>query len=161
LSTVIPPPGSSEARRAIFEKLRDPHLPPNVDSGESDMPMIWSDYFTKGKNDPLTKIQYHAMERWKDGHFINDWSGAPVPSIVITPAGLDRAALEACVGAAFYPGVEASWMLRDVYNFAEPFRLDPSGLAAGDITKQMAVPWQSDFYDCTREGELAWWPAQR
>jgi hypothetical protein len=31
----------------------------------------------------------------------------------------------------------------------------------GDLTKQMAVPWQSDFYDCTQESDLAWWPAQR
>jgi hypothetical protein len=25
----------------------------------------------------------------------------------------------------------------------------------------MAVPWQADFYDCSQEGALAWWPAQR
>ena len=52
-------------------------------------------------------------------------------------------------------------MLRDVYSFSEPFRLDPRNLEAGDITKQMAVPWQADFYDCTQDGDLAWWPAQR
>jgi len=51
--------------------------------------------------------------------------------------------------------------LRDVYKFAEPLRLDPTSLQAGDITKQMAVPWQADFTDCAQEGELAWWPAQR
>ncbi len=36
-----------------------------------------------------------------------------------------------------------------------------NSIEAGDITKQMAVPWQADFYDCSQEGELAWWPAQR
>jgi hypothetical protein len=45
--------------------------------------------------------------------------------------------------------------------FSEPFRLDHSSLQAGDITKQMAVPWQADFYDCAQEEDLAWWPAQR
>jgi hypothetical protein len=52
-------------------------------------------------------------------------------------------------------------MLRDVYAFSEPFRLDQTNLEPGDITKQMAVSWQADFYDCTQEGTLAWWPAQR
>ena len=51
--------------------------------------------------------------------------------------------------------------MRDVYHFQEPFRLSHSGLAAGDVTKQMSVPWQSDFNDCQLEDPLAWWPAQR
>jgi hypothetical protein len=101
------------------------------------------------------------MKKWKDGDFIDDWSGAPVPSRLLTPGGLDRAALESCVGGAFYPGIEASWLLRDVYPFSEPFRLDPTSLQAGDVTKQMALPWQADFMDCAQEGDLAWWPAQR
>jgi len=125
------------------------------------MPMIWSDYYPDTTNQPLTKIQYNYMEKWKNGSFINDWHGVPQPSKVITPHGLDRAALENCVGAAFFPGIEASWMLRDVYKFSEPFRLDHTNLGPGDITKQMAVPWQADFFDCTKEGDLAWWPAQR
>jgi hypothetical protein len=125
------------------------------------MPMIHSDFYPMEVNQPLTRTQYGAMKKWKDGDFINDWSGAPVPSQVLTPGGLDRAALESCVGGAFYPGIEASWLLRDVYTFSEPFRLDPSSLQAGDVTKQMALPWQADFNDCAQEGELAWWPAQR
>jgi hypothetical protein len=161
LSAVIPPPGSNSARSAIFNKLRDPGLPPNQDSGESDMPMIWSDYYLAGKNQPLTNIQYEHMKNWKAGNFIDDWSGPPKPATDITPDGLDRAALEACVGGAFYPGIEASWLLRDVYSFSEPFRLDATSLQPGDISKQMAVPWQADFYDCTQDGDLAWWPAQR
>jgi hypothetical protein len=62
LRAVIPPPGSKSARSAIFNKLRDPGLPPNQDSGESDMPMIWSDYYTAGKNQPLTHIQYQHIK---------------------------------------------------------------------------------------------------
>ncbi len=161
LSAVIPPPASKSARLAIFNKLRDPSLLPTQSSGDSDMPMIHSDFYPLEVNQPLTRTQYGAMKKWKDGDFINDWSGAPVPSRLLTPGGLDRAALESCVGGAFYPGIEASWMLRDVYPFSEPFRLDPTSLQPGDVTKQMALPWQADFNDCAQEGELAWWPAQR
>jgi hypothetical protein len=160
LSAVIPPPGTASARSAIFEKLRDPALDARQSSGDSDMPMIHSDFYPAEVNQPLTKIQFGWMKKWKDGNFIDDWSGPPTPSRRITPEGLDRAALEACVGGAFYPGIEASWLLRDVYKFLEPFRLDPTALKAGDVTKQMAVPWQADFADCAQEGELAWWPAQ-
>lgn len=146
---------------AIFSRLRDPALRPRQSSGESDMPMIHSDVYPAEVNQPLTRIQYAAMEKWKDGDFVDDWPGASAASGRITPEGLDRAALDSCVGGAFYPGIEAGWMLRDVYKFSEPFRLDAASLEAGDVTKQMAVPWQADFADCAQEGELAWWPAQR
>ena len=158
---IIPPPGSAAARKFIFDKLRDPALPPKHSSDPADMPMIWSDYYPADGNQPLTKIQYKSMKKWKDGKFISDWKGPPKPANKITPVGLDRAALEACVGGAFFPGIEAGWLLRDTYTYVEPFRLDHTNLCAGDVTKQMAVPWQADFTDCTQEGELAWWPAQR
>jgi hypothetical protein len=129
------------------------------------MPMIFSDTYdtTRKINQALTKTQYNILKKWKDGNFVKDWSGPPKPPKQITPAGLDRAALESCVGAAFYPGIEASWMLRDTYTYLEPFRLDQTKLEPGDITKQMAVPWQTDFYDCRfyEDEPLAWWPAQR
>ena len=60
-----------------------------------------------------------------------------------------------------FPGIEASWLLRDKYSYSEPFRLNATKLKPGDVTKQMAVPWQADFTDCAQDGELAWWPAQR
>jgi hypothetical protein len=161
LSAVIPPPASTSARQAIFDKLRDPALPGAQLSDESDMPMIHSDFYPADSNQPLTRIQYEAMRKWKDGDFIDDWSGPPPASKKITPHGLDRAGLESCVGGAFYPGIEASWLMRDSYAYSEPFRLDPTNLKPGDITKQMAVPWQADFNDCAQEGELVWWPAQR
>jgi hypothetical protein len=161
LAGVIPPPGSPSARAAIFEKLRDPALAPTKSSGESDMPMIHSDYYPAEVNQPLTRIQYEVMKKWKKGNFISDWSVPPAASLEVTPDGMDRAALESCVGGAFYPGIEASWLLRDTYTYSEPFRLDGTHLKPGDVTKQMAVPWQADFADCAQEGELAWWPAQR
>jgi hypothetical protein len=172
LTAVVPPPGRSDLRDAIFQRLRNP-----ADGSGGDMPMIWSDHYGmqaderaslrmqanmgEAENQPLTKFQYHMMEQWKSGQFINDWNGPPAPETRITPSGLDRAALEPCVGGAFYPGIEAGWLMRDVYQFEEPFRLSQKRMAAGDVTKQMSVPWQSDFNDCRFEDPLAWWPAQR
>src|SRR5438045_2424578 len=121
LPGVIPPPASAATRATIFDKLRDPSIPGADTSGESDMPMIHSDYYPAESNQPLTRVQYEMMRKWKDGNFINDWTGTPVASKQITPEGLDRAALESCVGGALYPGIEASWLLRDVYKFSEPF----------------------------------------
>jgi hypothetical protein len=161
LSAALASPASASARSVIFDKLRDPALPPNESSGESDMPMIHSDFYPAEVNETLTRIQYEMMRKWKDGEFIDDWSGPPSASRLITPSGLDRSALETCVGGPFFPGIEAGWLLRDTYTYSEPFRLDPTTLKAGDVTKQMALPWQADFADCKQEGELAWWPAQR
>lgn len=160
-SQVLPPPGTAAARKKIFDKLRNPALSGKASSDESDMPMMHSDFAPVETNLALTRVQYEAMRKWKNGNFINDWSGTPPMSKEVTPQGLDRAGLDSCVGGPFFPGIEASWLLRDKYKFSEPYRLDPSKLKPGDITKQMALPWQADFHDCTQEGELAWWPAQR
>ena len=172
LAAVTPPPGPDNVRADIFARLKNPG-----DGSGGDMPMIWSDHYGmqadartaprqhaamgEAENQPVTKIQYRMMEQWKDGDFVNDWNGPPLPATEVTPAGLDRAALESCVGGAFYPGIEVGWLMRDVYHFEEPFRLSHNSLTAGDITKQMSVPWQSDFNDCQFEDPLAWWPAQR
>ena len=172
LAAVLPPPGPDAVRKAIFQRLRNP-----ADGSGGDMPMIWSDHYgmqsddraapraraamDEAENQPITKLQYRMMEQWKNGDFDNDWNGPPVAATEVTPSGLDRAALEACVGGAFYPGIEAGWLMRDVYHFDEPFRLSHAQRAAGDVTKQMSVPWQSDFNDCQFEDPLVWWPAQR
>ena len=148
------------SRKAIFSRLRDPALA-FAEESESDMPMLWSDHYKQGASQPLTRIQYGIMKKWAEGKFIDDRAAPEGPPPGITPEGLDRAAIENCVGAAFYPGIEAGWFLRDKAAFSEPFRLEAGKLEAGDLTKQMAVPWQADFYECTQEGEYAWWPAAR
>ncbi len=108
----------------------------------------------------LTDTQYAMMEAWKDGNYTNDWSGPPSPPASITPAGLDEAALENCVGAAFYPGIEAGGVaavpVLDPANYAEPFRFG-SAVSGGDITEFMALPWQADFFACA----TSWWPVPR
>jgi hypothetical protein len=96
----------------------------------------------------------------------------------LTPEGLDRAALENCVGGPFYPGIEVSWVVRNPTIYAEPFRVRVGVKVAegfetgpGFFTQQMALPWQADFRDCKREeltntsnGKPAWamwWAGQR
>jgi hypothetical protein len=151
----------------IFQRLSKPSdIPGNPGTG-GDMPRMWCDLYPSGPNGTLTRTQYKIVQMWNDGNFLNDWSGSPeLPDENITPDGLTRAALEPCVGAAFFPGIEVSWQLRDEYSFVEAFRLDSSHLDPGDVTKLMSLPWQSDFLDCSVERgqwttDLVWWPTQR
>jgi hypothetical protein len=91
------------------------------------------------------------------------------------PAALDRAALESCSGGPFHPGEEASWIMRHGSLFAGLCRFNARAPGApaerdygdvltptvalgsqgplhmvspGDITRWMAVPWQTDTSSC-------------
>ncbi len=123
-----------------------------------DMPDLKTLAFYDPLGDQLTSVQLAIMNTWAgpDAGFDNDWVGPPAPATTITPDGLDRAALEACVGACFYPGIESGAFMLDKTNFATPFRIKHT-LDAGSATANMALPWQTDFLAC---GER-WWPAAR
>jgi hypothetical protein len=152
-------------RLLIFKMLSVPSTTAgNPGSGKGTMPKMWSDLYPDGPNGTLTQTQYKMLEMWKDGSFIP--GNPPSPQAPISPEGLTRAALNPCVGGPFFPGIEASWKIRDVFPFVEPFRLDASQMQPGDVSSQMSLPWQSDFLDCAVESgnagtELVWWPAQR
>jgi hypothetical protein len=90
------------------------------------------------------------------------------------PAALDRAALHFCMGGPFHPGCEMTWPMRRSSMYRAPFRLRErkdgnlnidygeyltptitlafdgplSASGPGDISKWMAVPWQSDTDSC-------------
>jgi L-Lysine epsilon oxidase N-terminal/L-lysine epsilon oxidase C-terminal domain/von Willebrand factor type A domain len=138
-------------RQAIFDRLSPPS------SGSSDMPDL------NGSDNRLTQIQFDHMTRWKDDNFTNDWVGVPAPQAAITPDGLDRAALEACVGGAFFPGIEAGGLdaaSRPILvpsHYMAPFRIDPAAVAPGGLSHTMALPWQADFMACGDN----WWPVPR
>jgi L-Lysine epsilon oxidase N-terminal/L-lysine epsilon oxidase C-terminal domain len=154
----------SSLRKHIFRQFRVPSSSPaKPGTGTGMMPYVWSDLYTSyPANASLTRHQYSVMHAWSEGRFVNDWTGQqPAPTTQITPEGLDRAALEACVGAAFFPGIECSFHMRDKFGYVEPFRLDPASLKPGDVTQQMSLPWQTDFVDCNDEAPFVWWPAQR
>ena len=96
------------------------------------------------------------------------------------PEMLDRAALEFCLADAFHPGCELTWPMRHSTLYAAPFRIRhrPAGEPApdfgsqltpevalsaggplhaqgpGDLTRWMAVPWQTDTASC-RSGYYA------
>jgi len=90
------------------------------------------------------------------------------------PHLLDKAALDFCLADAFHPGCEITWVIRTRSLYAKPFRirrrppqlpeadygniLTPavalgdngplSMLTPGDLTRWMAVPWQTDTASC-------------
>jgi hypothetical protein len=122
----------------------------------------------------LTDTQYFFLQQWAEGGF-DDAEPTPDPAERLT-----RAVLENCVGGAFSPGIEMSWISRNQAIYKEPFRIrahfvpngplslefDPArGMEPGDITRYMAVPWQADFNECSSQPidgrTLWWWPAQR
>jgi hypothetical protein len=128
----------------------------------------------------LTRTQYLLLERWSRGWFAT--TSLPTPRI--TPHGLDQAALENVVGGAFYPGIEVSWLIRKPEVYSAPFRIDhtakdpywgksASKIKPGHFTRQMALPWHSDFLECANTlnansafdgmtpDYFGWWPAQR
>lgn len=130
---------------AIFARLRPPGDMPRLNGGDS----------------ALTPTQYAHMQRWQAGNYAADWTGVPPPQTDLTPDGMDRAALEACVGGAFFPGIEAGGLSagdRPIIetSYAEAFRL-ASSVGAGTISQAMALPWQADFKACGDN----WWPVPR
>lgn len=171
----IPDPAFSDRRGELFSVVRNPAATGQdaIDQASpSFMPRLAGDDSRTGELLTgafstwltVTRTQYGWLSQWKDGDF--DKSGPTQPA-GITPDGLDRAALEACAGGAFYPGIEAGWIMRRESIYREAFRIDHNyadefepghpTIEAGDITKRMACPWKADFFEC----RVHWWPAQR
>jgi L-Lysine epsilon oxidase N-terminal/L-lysine epsilon oxidase C-terminal domain len=117
----------------------------------------------------LTKYQMAHIENWVNGAFDADWTGQlPVPTpfekipVADQAWASTEAALEACVGGPFFPGIEGTVDVSRVStyhpgaNLRKEFRIDPAH-PAGFLTEKMALPWQADFADCGNY----WWPSQR
>jgi hypothetical protein len=125
---------------------------------------------------PLTHTQFALLGRWVDGSFTNTGTPTSQQPAAITAHGLDRAALENCIGGAFGPGIEAGWQIRNPALWAEPFRLNPKAtsqyldqngvpegtpIGPGHFSRQQALPWQADYNACRSEGSYGWWPSAR
>ena len=179
-----PDPAFNPMRTYYLEMIRPPDSPNLATSELTGQPMmpflagdncltpesLQSDFAT------VTRTQYFVLQQWAAGRFRRGGARRE-------PAGraLDRAALENCVGAAFSPGIEMTWICRDTSIYTEPFRIRrkpdvPSplslgqdfaaGLEPGDLARYMAVPWQADFNECSSQpiGDRFiawWWPVQR
>jgi hypothetical protein len=119
----------------------------------------------------LTATQYFILGQYAKG--IVSQSAAPAPGEGVA---LDQANLENCVGGAFCPGIEMTWISRNptIYrplpanpSMSDAFRIKhkdfsggltlnngddndySAGLEPGDIVKYMAQPWQADFNECS------------
>ena len=115
-------------------------------------------------------------------------------SLADQPDALTEAALDYCLADAFHPGCELTWPMRIQSLYSGPFRirrrpahqpeidcgdvltpakalsaLGPlSGSGPGDLTRWMAVPWQTDTASClsgyeffhTSDSLPTFWPAR-
>ncbi|MFI6005773.1 LodA/GoxA family CTQ-dependent oxidase [Streptomyces sp. NPDC051366] len=158
-------PEYKELRTAVFERLRNPRMDVSQATYQY-MPLLAGDAGDPRDGDPLKWMsllptQYIHMWHWAQGEFEADWDPVkggkpPKPtSVQEEPHALVRAALEACVGGPFYPGIEMTYIAQQQDTWAGPFRVNETYLA-GDLSKRMAVPWQADSFECNTH----WWPAQ-
>ncbi|MBL8213779.1 MAG: LodA/GoxA family CTQ-dependent oxidase [Bryobacterales bacterium] len=145
----------------------------------------------------VTRTQHENLRRWAGGDFLTDWEEASpaVTSLAELPlqeqpGAIDKAALHFCMGGPFHPGCEMTWPMRHASLYTAPFRLRhwPEGrpqpdygdaitldslgpalaaCAAGDLTRWMAVPWQTDTASCRAGYDPAFdpylpafWPAR-
>ena len=166
LANNVPEPADGP-RHTVFNRLRNPatgkggNMPKLPAKLDADVAITAT----------LTSVQYAKMARWARGEFAADWTGAepqPIPydelPVDQRPNALDRAPLEASVGAGRFPGIEAGQIMLDpaTYEPARPFRVNQNK-RPGSLTEHMAVPWQADFRDCEfqEDIEMDWWPGQR
>lgn len=145
------------------------------------MPQLAGDNPINSDNDPrkyltLTETQYFLLQQCDQGNINGVTQDTSGPG-----EKLDRAVLENCVGGPFCPGIEMTWISRDVRIYSGPFRINhkkidlavglslseilSDGMEPGDISRYMALPWQADFNECSDQDIdnklLWWWPAQR
>lgn len=74
----------------------------------------------------VSRLQYALPKAWANGKFKEDWGSVPSSAPGIRPDTLDRAALASMSGGAFFPGMEASWLLARREVFSAPFRISGS-----------------------------------
>jgi hypothetical protein len=180
--------GATALRQFFFGYLHEPGDPTDGMPNHS-MPKLLGDdpratwKIMDRRRLTLTSTQHAMMNQWARGKFTSSTKAPPPrPTGTITADGLDLAALEHCVGGAFSPGIECSWLIRNPKIYAEPFRIkegapgqyvgDTSPVDAGYFSRQMALPWHADFRDCrqssmpvdsnpSQDTEWGWWPVHR
>lgn len=139
IKTLADPSDKTRAQRekilAAFRKpggndRRSDALPPMLGDGVN-FPGSPTSWLT------LTTTQYAIMAHWAKGEFTNDYNDAAADAVEklddiplsLRPEALTRAALDACSGGAFHPGVEITWPIRHAALYrstketALPFRI--------------------------------------
>src|SRR6185369_3243625 len=148
------PTGDPEKRHHLLAALRKPGNP----AGPGRMPRL-NDH-TQRNVLPPSATQYEILSRWAAGSFVADW-GQDADAGELLPDALDRVALQAVSGGAFFPGIETGAVVTEKASYSEPFRFDADTLAPGAVTESCAVPWQADFLACREQNGRGWWPSQR
>ncbi|WP_420132242.1 CTQ-dependent glycine oxidase GoxA [Rhodopseudomonas sp.] len=108
-------------RKRVFDVFRKPG---GEDRRGNAIPIMLGD----GVNYPdsahswlsLTRTQYRVLQLWVDGKFDADYTNAAADAVKtlddlpveLRPEAMTRAALDACSGGAFHPGVEITWPIR-------------------------------------------------
>lgn len=184
----VPASAGSDENRGLRQWILGVLRPPSAEnqiinsSGRTMMPYLAGDNALSATAESfpskylrLTDTQYFFLQQWADGWFVNE------PDTTPAPEALSRAVLENCVGGAFSPGIEVTWISRNraIYQPTDPLRLnavlpangplslgfDPARMEPGDLCRYMAVPWQADFNECSAQPldgrVLWWWPSQR
>jgi hypothetical protein len=146
---------SAKEERIALEQANHRYMPPlSGDEGDTTdgHPKTWL---------TVTPRQYAILQAWASGEFVEGRKESDEEperhGAEPTPFELTQAALEACTGGAFYPGIEITSIAKSPRLYSEAFRINHAEMSAGDITKWMACPWQADFWEC----QMHWWPAQR
>jgi hypothetical protein len=155
-------------RQSIFARIRDPR---NPDRNSKKMPSLPEDVIgaEHGENgipydiSAVTPLQYTILEKWRDGHFEDDFDPDVSPCVAFEdiavdkrPSALDLAALEGSAGTPLFPGIESWSIMRERALYAAPLRICAAA-RPGDLTMGNALPWQADYLDCMD----TWWPVQR
>lgn len=124
----------------------------------------------------ILEFQYEYLRQWALGNFTCGKRPEPAVWEKLTPAEqayhLDRSALDETIGGPFHPGCEFTWPMRHAMMYDGAFRvkyrpdaplnfgaqidsevaLAPGGPldgnSPGDLTRWMAVPWQTDTSSC-------------
>jgi len=155
------------SRQAIFKRIRKPRELASEEEQAAQangyyMPALSGNEGDATTGNPttwltVTTLQYRRLEAWaKDQFRAGPRHNAIRSDPAHQPGILTRAALGACTGGPFFPGIEMTSIAGLPLAYSEAYRL-ADNLEAGDITKFMAVPWQADFFEC----KTHWWPAQR
>jgi hypothetical protein len=161
----------SQFRDPSFEVIDDDAIPPVYGDSMNIIPTDPRQWYA------VTKLQYEMLRQWAAGDFVGGWkTPAPVPleqmPIAEQPGALDRAALDNTIGGPFHPGCEMTWPMRHTMMYEKPFRLKRrkgppkdygdnltsaialapggplDGSGPGDVSRWMAVPWQTDTSSC-------------
>ena len=160
-------PDDEGMRLRICAKIRNPLLQGDAAKRQASarfVPLLSGDGGDRTEGDPQTWMsilpsQYQKFLAWRDGNFTSGEKPTyppleSIPDPEVQTDALQRGALDPCVGSPLYPGIEASWTVREPDLYVDAFRIDSSKHHAGDITKDMSLPWQADFTRATILGGL-------